>query len=318
MHKYNKPLKIIFAGTPNFAAYHLKQLLSSHHNILTVLTQPDRPNYRNKKIILSPVKKIAQQYNIPIIQIHNLKNQEEINKIFPQSAEIMVVVAYGMILPSFLLNRFPLGCINIHGSLLPKFRGPAPIQWTLIKNENTTGITAIQMNQDIDSGNILYKMLYKIHPKDNNNVLTEKLSALGIKTLLQTLIKIQKKNHYYIKQKKYQVTYAKKITKSMGRINFFMSAQKIITMIKALNPWPGTYIKINNQIIKIHKAKIIKSDNKWNIGKIIIMNSSGIFIQTQKNILKILKIQVPGKKINTISEFINSKQKFFTLGQVLI
>ena len=317
MNNYYKPLKIIFAGTPNFSAYHLKYLISSHHTILSILIQPDRPNQRNKKIVPSPVRQIAQYYKIPIIQVENFNNEKKIKKILPKTADVIIIVAFGIILPKFLLNLFPMGCINIHASLLPRWRGSSPIQQAILNNDKITGITAIKINQKIDSGIILYQIPYIIDPKETTITLTNKLCIIGIKVLFQTLIKIQKEKYTSIKQNPLKITYAKKLKNNIGKINFHFHAKKIENMIRALNPWPGIYIILDNVRIKLHQVEVIQSNKKWSIGEVVLINSNGIFIQTKKNILKIKKLQIPGKKILNISEFINSKQKFFINKKIL-
>ncbi|QCI27309.1 methionyl-tRNA formyltransferase [Buchnera aphidicola] len=317
MENYKKSLKIIFAGTPYFAAYHLKKIISSHHTVLGVLTQPDRPNKRGNIIIPSPVKIIAQKNNIPIFQPKNIKNKKNHLDLLSINADIMIVVAYGLLLPKFILNKFSMGCINIHASLLPRWRGAAPIQYAILNGDKKTGISIIQMEEKLDSGNILYQKSCKISKKETTISLTKKLYKIGSKSILKILKKIIEKKIIQKKQNEKKITYAKKISKIMGKINFNINAKKIERMIRAFNPWPGTYIIIKNYRIKIHAAKILKNNKKYHIGEIIKINKFGIQIQTKKDILNIIKIQIPGKKIIKICEFIKNKNHIFNIHQII-
>lgn len=311
------PLKIVFAGTPQFSANHLYELILSKHHVIAVLTQPDRPSGRGKKITQSPVKILSKNHNIPVFQPKELKDKNNLSKFLNIKADIMIVIAYGLILPNFLLNMYPMGCINIHASLLPKWRGSAPIQWSILNGDKITGITTIYMNNSIDTGNIIHSIKCNIDPKDTTYTLTKKLSKIGIKAMFLTLEKIQNKCTIFKKQNHNHATYAIKIQKNMAKINFFIEAKKIEKMTRAFNPWPGTYIKIQDKIIKIWKVSILKNIKKYKIGEIISINKDGIQIQTIKNILNIEKIQIPGKKIIKISDFINSKQKIFLIGKII-
>ncbi|QCI26108.1 methionyl-tRNA formyltransferase [Buchnera aphidicola] len=314
----NKPLKIIFAGTSDFSAEHLKKILSTHHKVLGILTQPDRPNHRNKIIITSAVKKIAIKNNIPVFQPDNIQDQKNCHNILTLKADIMVVIAYGLILPNFLLRAFPMGCINLHASLLPRWRGAAPVQWAILHGDKNTGISIIQMEETLDTGKILYQKPCNIAPKDTTNSLLKKLCQLGKQAILYILQKIQYKNIIPKKQNIKQITYAKKLSKKMGKINFKIDAITIERMIRALNPWPGTYINVNNTTIKIHQAEVIPSLNKHITGQIIEINTQGIYVQTKHDVLNIQKIQIPSKKIITISQFIQQNHhKILQVNQIL-
>lgn len=317
MKDINKKIKIIFAGTPHFAAYHLETLITSKHIVLGILTQPDRPNQRGNITTYSPVKKIANQYNIPVFQPNHIQNKTDCTEILNMQADIMIVIAYGIILPKFLLNAFPMGCINLHASLLPHWRGAAPIQWAILKGEKKTGITIIQMEERLDSGKILYQVSCNILNQDTTSSLLNKLSYIGSKAVLKVLKKIKNNSIIPIIQDENQATYATKLSKSMGKINFFTYAKDIERMIRAFHPWPGTYIQIKNIKIKIYQAEIIKSNLIYQIGQIIKINKYGIQIQTKKNILNIQKIQIPGKKINSIRKFIQTNHKLFQVNQIL-
>ncbi|CAL4043423.1 Methionyl-tRNA formyltransferase [Buchnera aphidicola (Takecallis arundicolens)] len=317
MNDKKKKIKIIFAGTPHFAACHLETLITSKHIILGILTQPDRPNKRGNITTYTPVKTLAKKYKIPVFQPIQIQNTTDCTEILNMKADIMIVVAYGVILPKFLLNAFPMGCINVHASLLPHWRGAAPIQWAILKGEKKTGITIIQMEEKLDAGKILYTVPCNILNKDTTNSLLHKLSRIGSQAILIVLKKINNKSIIPIIQDENKVTYATKLSKLMGKINFFTSAKVIERMIRAFHPWPGTYIEIKNIKIKIYQAEIIKSNLIYQIGQIIKINKYGIQIQTKKNILNIQKIQIPGKKIHSVCKFIQTKNKLFQVNQIL-
>lgn len=314
----DKKIKIIFAGTPDFAAYYLKKLILSKYTIMAVLTQPDRPNSRNKKTILSPVKTIALQYNIPILQPESFNNKENHIKLLSFQADMMLIIGYGVILPKVLLQKFPMGCINIHASLLPKLRGAAPIHWAILNGDKKTGITAIKINENLDSGDILYQQECCIDKLDTTQSLIQKLYPIGWTVILKTLHKIYIGKYKINKQNKQFVTYAKKLTKNMGNITCLnMNAEQIEKMVRALYPWPGVYIFIEKIRIKIHQVEIIKSNAKYAIGEIIAINHLGIQIQTKKYVLNIKKIQIPGRKIITISQLLHNKNHPFKIGKIL-
>lgn len=317
MRQKNKSLKIIFAGTPYFAAQHLQKIISSKYIVLGILTQPDRPNKRNKMIVKSPVKEIAQKNNIPIFQPNNINDIKNYHNILTLQADIMIVIAYGLILPEPLLKAFPMGCINLHASLLPRWRGAAPIQWAILSGDRYTGISIIQMEKEIDSGKILYQKPCNISPKDTTSSLLKKLCKIGEKAILHVLEKIKNQKITIQKQNPNQITYATKLSKDMGKINFSKNANIIERMIRAFTPWPGTYIKVNDLIIKIHQAEVLTSNQSYKIGQIITINTQGIQIQTSKNILNIQKIQIPGKKIITVSQFIQINNKILEINQIL-
>ncbi|CAL4043296.1 Methionyl-tRNA formyltransferase [Buchnera aphidicola (Phyllaphis fagi)] len=318
IHKNNleKSLKIIFAGTSDFSANYLNLLLLSHHRILAVLTQPDRPNTRGKKIIQSPVKFLSENYKIQTFQ-PNTFHTIHILKFMMIKINFIIVIAYGIIIPKYILNIFPKKYLNIHTSLLPKWKGAAPIQWSILNGDYKTGITIIQMDENMDTGKILHKISCPTSIRETTISLTKKLYNISSQKILTIINNIQNKKYQFKQQNPKATTYAIKIKKKMASLNFFMNAKHIDRMIRALNPKPGTYIKIKNNIIKIFKVTILKSIKKYHIGEIIKINNHGIQIQTIKNIINIQKIQLPGKKIIKISEFINSHQKIFSKGNIL-
>ncbi|CAL4323695.1 methionyl-tRNA formyltransferase [Buchnera aphidicola] len=310
-------LKIIFAGTSQFSADHLSKLILSKYNIIAVLTKPDMRSGRGKKIIKSPIKILSENYQIPIFQPKQINQKNNLLDFLKIEADIMIVVAYGFKIPNFLLTKYRLGCINVHASLLPRWRGASPIQSAILNGDHQTGITIIQMNHNIDEGKILSQITCNIQKKDNTINLTKKLSHLGQKILIKTLQKIQNKQITPKPQNHKKSKNCIKIQKYMGKINFYIHAKKIEKMVRAFNPWPGTYLIIKNKIIKIWEVDVLESISMHNIGEIINIDKYGIQIQTKKNILNLKKIQISGKKIVTTSEFINSTQKIFIKGDII-
>ncbi|CAL4325072.1 Methionyl-tRNA formyltransferase [Buchnera aphidicola (Eriosoma lanigerum)] len=311
-------LKIIFAGTPEFSAQHLNELIKSKYNIVAVLTKPDQPSGRGNQTTFSPVKKIAKKHNIPIFQ-PNILNYSIQSSLSCFNANIMIVVAYGLILPKIILNMFPMGCINIHASLLPRWRGPSPIHSALLAGDKFTGITIIKMDNNIDTGDILYSRKCNITNIDTTKSLTKKLIQLGIQCILVTLTNIIKKIVIYQRQDHLISTYSKKIQKIDAKINWNNEAQVIDRMIRAYNPWPISYFIIHNIRIKIFKAQIIPNYiyKEKCIGKILSINKEGINIQTATDIIQIQEIQFPGKKIITSIDIYNSKKKWFIPESIL-
>ncbi|MGP1932288.1 MAG: methionyl-tRNA formyltransferase [Arsenophonus sp.] len=312
-------LRIIFAGTSDFSEKHLSALLNrkDKYQIVSVLTKPDKPVGRGQKIRLNPVKMLAQKFNIPIFQPITLKTIESQYWIRDQYADVMIVVSYGLILPKIILNILPMGCINVHGSLLPRWRGAAPIQRSILAADKETGITIIQMNISLDSGDILYKVSCPIELKDTSLSLYQKLIEIGPIALIHTLdllilgkIKPEKQNHEI-------ANYAKKLSKDEALIDWMISAEQIERCIRAFNPWPLSYFIIEDKLIKVLHAEVIYHEIKELPGTIINADKTGIKVATGKYILNILKIQPASKKIMFVSDFINSRQEWFITGKII-
>ncbi|WMY94967.1 MAG: methionyl-tRNA formyltransferase [Arsenophonus sp.] len=312
-------LRIIFAGTPDFAAKHLATLINrkDKHKIIGVLTQPDKPSGRGQKLTSSAVKILANTMNIPVFQPKTLKTKESENWIKNQKADIMIVIAYGIIIPEIILNLLPMGCINVHCSLLPRWRGATPIQHSILAGDKKTGISIIQMDIGIDTGNILYQKTCPIEIYDTTKTLYQKLEKIGPIALQNTLdllifgkIKSKKQNNFSVK-------YAKKIKKKEALINWKLSAIQIERCIRAFNPWPVSYFVIENIPIKVWDAQVIFKNIDLYPGTILKVNKTGLKIITAKNILNISKIQPAGKKIMLVKDFINAHHKLFFPGKII-
>lgn len=310
-------LNIMFAGTPIFAASYLKNLIESKHKIVKVLTQPDSVSGRGKKLTPSPVKILAQSYNLPIYQPQSLTYNNTIDLIDKFKCDIMVVVAYGLIIPTHILNIPYFGCINVHGSLLPRWRGAAPIQRAILAGDKFTGITIMQMDSGLDTGDILNSVSCPINNKDTSNSIYNKFQKIGPPLLLDTLDEIKKGTSKPIHQNQLLATYAAKIIKKEARLNWLMSAVQLERSVRAFNPWPISYLIINDQIvIKIWQVSILDHVNKLP-GEIIKSSRNGIEIATINGVLNIEKIQLPGKKIISISDLLNTNKQLFIPGKLL-
>ncbi|XBC42047.1 MAG: methionyl-tRNA formyltransferase [Buchnera aphidicola (Kaburagia rhusicola rhusicola)] len=303
---------MVFSGTSNFSEQHLKQLIYYKYKIVGVITQPDRPSGRGKKIIESPVKKTAKKYNIPVFQPENLNNSILYNQLYKLHANLMIVVSYGLIIPKNILNIFSLGCINIHASLLPRWRGAAPVQSAILNGDLMTGITIIQMDEGIDTGKILYSMPCKIETFDTSQSLQNKLGKIGCQAILFILTKLELGQYNAIVQSKL-TTYSHKIKKQDAQLNWLKDAKTLEQCIRAFNPWPISFFKIKKEHIKVWKANVIiqKNINLYCAGEIILINKNGLQIQTKKNILNITHIQLPGKKVINAYDLNNSKNHWF-------
>lgn len=309
-------LKIIFAGTPEFAAVALKALFQSQHQVIAVYTQPDRPAGRGQKLTASPVKILALQHQVPIFQPETLKEASQQHTITALQADLMVVAAYGLILPLAVLEAPALGCINIHASLLPRWRGAAPIQRAILAGDSETGITIMQMAKGLDTGPILYKQSCPITAIDTSQTLHDKLSQLGAEALLTTLQDLSA--YPPIPQDKSLVTYAEKIAKPEAKINWDLSAAEIDRCIRAFNPWPIAFTTCDGDVVRVWQALPMPGSSFERSGTILAASNEGIDIQAgNQTMLRIQKLQLPGGKVLTAKELLNSRQKQFAIGKIL-
>lgn len=314
----SEPLNIIFAGTPDFAARHLAALLNTHHKIVGVLTRADKPAGRGKKLTPSPVKVLAEEHNIAVFQPTSLRNEESQQWIKAQQADLMIVVAYGMILPQAVLDIPRLGCLNVHGSLLPRWRGAAPIQRSIWAGDNETGVTIMQMDVGLDTGDMLYKANLPITGEDTSASLYEKLAEIGPPALVKTLDLITSGKSQPEKQDEALTNYAEKLSKEEARIDWCLSAKQIELCIRAFNPWPMSYFMIDEQAIKVWQAEVIDQPHGQPTGTILSADKNGICIATGDGQLNILQLQPPGKKAMHVQDLLNSRRDWFIIGQRII
>ena len=310
-------LRIIFAGTPDFAARHLDALLSSGHHVVGVFTQPDRPAGRGKKLMPSPVKVLAEENGLPVFQPSSLRPQENQHLVADLHADVMVVVAYGLILPKAVLDMPRLGCINVHGSLLPRWRGAAPIQRALWAGDTETGVTIMQMDVGLDTGDMLYKLVCPITDEDTSATLYDKLAGLGPAGLIETLAQLANGTAQPQVQDEAQVTYAEKLSKEEARVDWSLSAAQLERCIRAFNPWPMSWLEIDGQPLKIWKASVIDTRATAEPGTIVDATKQGIQVATGDGILNVESLQPAGKKAMSAQDLLNSRREWFVPGHRL-
>jgi methionyl-tRNA formyltransferase len=310
-------LNIIFAGTPAFSAITLQALLTSSHSIKAVYTQPDRPAGRGRKLTASPVKELAETHDLPIHQPLTLRDAGEQKILADMHADVMVVVAYGLILPAAVLNAPRLGCINIHASLLPRWRGAAPIQRAILAGDKMTGITTMQMDVGLDTGDMLYKLECPIDENDTTETLHDRLAELGAKAILKTLDDIVSGCTEPEKQDSTLATYAHKITKEEAQINWQLPAEELTRKVRGFNPWPVAYIKMGEQTIRVWDVSALNTNTKHAAGTIVAVSSESIDVATGKGILQLHKIQLPGGRVLSVSDILNSRHDSFVVGKQL-
>ncbi len=307
-----KTLNVVFAGTPDFAARHLQALADSEHNVIAVYTQPDRPAGRGKKLQASAVKQLAESLELPVFQPENFKSQEAKDELAALKPDVMVVVAYGLILPQVVLDIPTFGCINVHGSLLPRWRGAAPIQRAIWAGDAETGVTIMQMDKGLDTGDMLRKSTCVIAPEDTSASLYEKLAQSGPVTLLDTLTDLANGTAIAEKQNNDEANYAEKLSKQEALIDWTDSAIAIERSIRAFNPWPVSYFELGGNNVKVWQANIIEQTPDKPAGHILGFNKKGIQIATGEHILNITSLQPPGKKPMSAADFINARADWLT------
>ncbi|MDP9771168.1 methionyl-tRNA formyltransferase [Kosakonia cowanii] len=310
-------LRIIFAGTPDFAARHLDALLSSEHEIVGVFTQPDRPAGRGKKLMPSPVKVLAEEKGLPVFQPASLRQPENQQLVAELNADVMVVVAYGLILPKAVLDMPRLGCINVHGSLLPRWRGAAPIQRALWAGDAQTGVTIMQMDVGLDTGDMLYKLACPVTPEDTSATLYDKLAGLGPQGLIETLQQLAQGSAQPQVQDEELVTYAEKLSKDEARMDWSLSAEQLERCIRAFNPWPMSWFVVDEQPVKVWKASVLPSSTQAEPGTIVEASKSGIQVATAEGILNLESLQPAGKKAMSAQDLLNSRREWFVPGNRL-
>ena len=310
-------LKLIFAGTPDFAARHLAALLSSDHEVVAVYTQPDKPAGRGQKLTASPVKDLALAHDLPVYQPASLRNEEAQVELAALGADLMVVVAYGLILPKAVLDTPRLGCLNVHGSLLPRWRGAAPIQRAIWAGDAETGVTIMQMDVGLDTGAMIRKVSCTIASDETSASLYDKLAELGPQALVDTLDAMAAGDTTAEAQDDALANYAQKLSKEEARIDWSMEAVAIERCIRAFNPWPISWFEVAEQTIKVWQAEVIDSDHGQSAGTLLKADKQGIDVATGKGVLRLLTLQPPGKKAMSVPDLLNSRRDWFEPGTQL-
>lgn len=302
----NQPLKVIFAGTPDFAASSLQALIDSEHQVVAAYTQPDRQSGRGKKIARSPVKELALEHKIPVEQPINFKSEEARQVLSNYDADIMVVVAYGLLLPQVVLDTPNLGCINVHGSLLPRWRGAAPIQRAIEAGDAKTGITIMQMEAGLDTGPMISKAITPITEKDTGASLHDKLAQQGAELLISTLDSIAKEGIKAEAQDDSQATYAHKLSKQEAFIDWTKDAAVIERRIRAFNSWPVAQTALKEKIIRIWQAQIVLQQSSETAGTIIQADKDGVLVSCGHNQLLLTELQLPGSRKMSVKDLLNA------------
>ena len=308
-------LRIVFAGTPDFAAQHLQAILGTQHRVIGVYSQPDRPAGRGKKLQASPVKQLALEHKLPVFQPATLKDQKAQQQLADLEADVMVVVAYGLLLPKAVLDTPRFGCLNVHGSLLPRWRGAAPIQRAIWAGDEETGVTIMQMDEGLDTGDMLVKQSLSIEPTDTSATLYEKLAQIGPEALCRALDSLNDLQPE--PQNDEHANYAKKLSKAEASMDWTLSAEQLARNVRAFNPWPVSFFELEAGPIKVWEANGESMATAANPGTILAADKRGLVVATADGALRMTKLQLPGKKPLEIQDILNARKEWFEPGTQL-
>lgn len=297
-------MRVVFMGTPDFAAGILEAVVLAGHEVVLAVSQPDKPKGRGKALQFPPVKEYAISRGIEVYQPRKVREAECVEFIRERQPEIIVVAAFGQILPKELLDLPKYGCINVHASLLPKYRGAAPIQWAVINGDKVSGVTIMRMDVGLDTGDIIETAETEISPEETGGSLFHKLEKLGAKLLVETMEKIENGTARYTKQEESQASHVGMIDKSMGDIDWKKSAVEIENLIRGLNPWPSAYTRLNGKTLKIWKALPEPGGEPQKAGCVYLVNKKELKIHTGDGVLSLLEVQLEGKKRMDIPSFL--------------
>ena len=299
-------MRVIFMGTPDFAQGTLQALIDSRHEVVLAVTQPDRPKGRGNTMTYPPVKETALAAGIPVFQPEKIKTPEAVAYLRNYEADVIVVVAFGQILSKEILDMPKYGCINVHASLLPKYRGASPIQWAVINGEKTTGVTTMKMDEGLDTGDMILVKTYDLDEKETGGSLFDRLMDIGAQACLETLEQLETGTAVYTKQDHEQATKTGLISKELGRLQFDQSAVALERLIRGLNPWPSAFTYLNGKMFKIWDATVL-DQGEYKIGKsgeIIHVDKEYLYVQTGDGVLRLNEVQPEGKRKMTCAEFL--------------
>lgn len=290
-------MRIVFMGTPDFAVGTLDALLEAGHQIVAVVTQPDKPKGRGKTLMPTPVKEVALRHNIPVYQPKRVREPEFVETLRDIRADVIVVAAFGQIISKEILDMPKYGCINVHASLLPAYRGAAPIQWAVINGDKESGVTIMRMGEGLDTGDMIDKVVVPLEEEETGGSLFDKLSKAGGELCVKVLEDLKNGTAVYEKQPEQSTTdYASMIDKKMGEIDWKSSAKEIEQLIRGLNPWPSAYTFLNGKSLKLWKAKVISGEEKGHPGEVLEAGRDGLLVAAGEGCLLIQELQLEGKK----------------------
>lgn len=298
-------MKIIFMGTPDFAVPTLEEIIKAGHEVIAVVTQPDKPKGRGKQMQFPPIKEVAIKHDIPVYQPVKVRVPEFIEVLTNLEPELIVVAAFGQILPKVILDLPKFGCINVHASLLPRYRGAAPIQWAVINGEKEAGVTIMHMDVGLDTGDMISKASILVSEDETGGSLFDKISALGAKLLVETLPTIEDGTAKRVKQNDEESNYAPMLKKDLGDIDWTQKAEVLERLIRGLNPWPSAYTMVDGKMFKIWKASVVDKNVEGTLpGTVIDVMQDSILVQTGDKCLALYEVQLEGKKRMEVATFL--------------
>ncbi len=297
-------MRVVFMGTPDFAVGTLEAILAAGHEVVGVVTQPDKPKGRGKSMQAPPVKETALTHGLPIYQPEKVREESFVDTLRKMEPEVIVVVAFGQILTKEILSMPKYGCVNVHASLLPKYRGSAPIQWVVINGEKESGVTTMLMNEGIDTGDMLKKVVVPLDEKETGGSLFDKLAIEGAKLLVETLKELEQGTVTRTPQQDEEATHVKMLDKKMGLIDFSKSAVEIERLIRGLNPWPSAYTGYKGKTLKIWDAEVVDKEMNGEAGEVVEVTKQELLVQTGKGLLSLQEVQLEGKKRMDIDAFL--------------
>lgn len=298
-------MRVIFMGTPDFAVGTLEEIIKAGHEVVLVVSQPDKAVGRSKALRYTPVKECALEHGIEVYQPQKVRDSECIERLRTYHPDIIIVEAFGQIIPRAILDMPRYGCVNVHASLLPKYRGAAPIQWAVINGDAVTGVTTMRMDEGLDTGDMILKEEVKIRADETGGSLFDRLSEVGAKLCVRTMEAIDAGTATYTPQDNSQATHTAKIYKEMGSIDWKQGAKEIECLIRGLDPWPSAYTRLGDKMLKIWKAQVVSEESGAEPGCIVKVEKDHILVQTGKGMLAISELQLEGKKRMPVEAFLN-------------
>ncbi len=299
-------MRVVYMGTPDFAVGCLEEIVKAGHEVVLVVTQPDKPKGRGNAMQYPPVKTCALEHGLEVFQPKKIREPENIDYLATFQPDIIIVAAFGQILPKEILDMPKYGCVNVHASLLPKYRGAAPIQWAVINGDEFTGVTTMKMDIGLDTGDMIAKKELRIAENETGGSLFDKLAELGAKLCVETMERIEAGTATYTPQDNEVATHTRMINKELGNIDWNQSAVAIERLIRGLNPWPSAYTRLGGKTFKIWKAEVLDTDfeGKREPGKLFAPHKDELLVQTGQGVLSLKEVQLEGKKRMTIDAFL--------------